>query len=106
MNSKQIFRAEQVDSYCLSIHQLSVCTRVAEPVIVDLVENEVLCPINEVLEQWLFHPQDLSRLTRASRLMQEFELTPVALALVFDLLDELQILRQQKTVRASAQTGD
>jgi hypothetical protein len=26
--------------------------------------------------------------------MHEFELTPVGLALVFDLLDELQVLRQ------------
>ena len=106
MNSKLIIRAEQVDTYCLSIHQLSVCTRVAEPVIIDLVENEVLCPINEALEQWLFHPQDLSRLTRASRLMQEFELTPVALALVFDLLDELQLLRPQKNRIVSSLTDD
>jgi len=102
MSTKLVIKAEQIDTYCLSIHQLSICTSVAEPVIIDLVENEVLSPINEALEQWLFQPQDLSRLTRASRLMHEFELSPVALALVFDLLDELQLLRQQKQVLASS----
>lgn len=95
MNTKIIFDAEQIDAYCLSITQLSVCTHVEEPVIMALVEHEVLSPVSDDSESWLFHPQDLSRLSRANRLMNEFELTPTALALVFDLLDELQKLRQR-----------
>lgn len=86
--------AENIDTYCLSIKQLSSCTQIKETLIIELVENEVLNPQYDVPERWLFHPQDLSRLTRAGRLMQVFELSPVALALVFDLLDELQSLRR------------
>ncbi len=93
MNTISIVDAEAEDSYCLSIRQLSVCTRVDESLIIELVENEVLTPQNDSLEQWMFHPRDLSRLNRAGRLMHEFELGPVALALVFDLLDEIQSLR-------------
>lgn len=94
MNSKIIIDAESADSYSLSIEQLCICTQMEEALIIELVENEVLNPQRKTSGGWLFHPQDLSRLTRAGRLMQTFELSPVALALVFDLLDELQALRR------------
>lgn len=94
MNLNPVIDAQSVDSYCLSIEQLSICTQIEQTLIIELVENEVLSPQCDDPGQWLFHPQDLSRLTRAGRLMQVFELTPVALALVFDLLDELQALRR------------
>jgi len=98
MNSIPVIDAESADSYCLSLTQLSVCTQIDEPLIVTLVENEVLEPEQDVNGGWLFHPQDLFRLSRAGRLMLEFDLSPVGLALVFDLLDELQRLRNQHTV--------
>ena len=94
MNLNPIINAESTDSYCLSIEQLSICTQIEISLIIELVENEVLSPQRDAPEQWLFHPQDLSRLTRAGRLMQAFELSPVGLALVLDLLDELQVLRR------------
>lgn len=94
MNLNPIIDAQSADSYCLSIEQLSICTQIEETLIIELVENEVLCPQCDVPGEWLFHPQDLSRLTRAGRLMQAFELSPVGLALVFDLLDELRTLRR------------
>ena len=94
MNLNPVINAESADSYCLTIEQLSLCTQIEEALIVELVANEVLSPQYDVPELWLFHPQDLSRLTRAGRLMQAFELSPVAVSLVFDLLDELQALRR------------
>jgi len=94
MNFKTVYDVELVESHCLSLSQLSTCTRVKETIIIELVESEVLRPVADEQAGFLFHLQDLSRLTRASRLMHEFELTPVGLALVFDLLDELQVLRQ------------
>ena len=94
MSTKKFYDAEQIDVHCLSLSQLSVCTRVKETIIIELVESEVLHPVSDTNSGLLFHPEDLSRLTRAYRLMHEFELTPVGLALVFDLLDELRILRQ------------
>lgn len=94
MTEKTIFEVEQVDSHCLSLTQLSACTRVRETLIVELVETEVLRPVGNESNEFLFHPEDLSRLNRASRLMEEFELTPVGLALVMELLDELRALRQ------------
>ena len=94
MNSKKIYAVEQVDAHCLSLYQLSICTQVHETIIIELVECEVLTPVKENNTGLLFHPDDLSRLSRAERLMREFELTPVGLALVFNLLDELRALRQ------------
>ena len=96
MTRKTIYELEQVEGHCLTLAQLSACTRVRETLILELVETEVLRPRSSGGEQWLFQSEDLSRLTRACRLMEEFELTPVGLALVFDLLDELKILRRQE----------
>jgi hypothetical protein len=94
MNNKKIYAAERVEAYCLSLSQLSICTQVHETIIIELVDCEVLTPVEDKNTDLLFHPEDLSRLSRAERLMREFELTPVGLALVFDLLDELRALRQ------------
>jgi len=94
MNSRKIVEVEQVDVHCLSLSQLSSCTHVDETIIIELVEGEVLCPVKDENSSWLFHPGDLSRLIKAGRLMREFELTPVGLALVLDLLDELRALRE------------
>ena len=58
------------------------------------MESEVLRPVEDETDELLFLPDELSRLARACRLMDEFELTPVGLALVFDLLDELRRLRR------------
>ena len=94
MNTKTIYEVERVDTHCLSLSQLSICTHVEETIIIELVESEVLSPLRDGQSDWLFLPEDLSRLNRAGRLMREFELSAVGLALVFDLLDELQLLRQ------------
>jgi hypothetical protein len=94
MNTKTVYEAEPVDVHRLSLSQLSICTHVNETIIIELVESEVLSPVSDKQAGLLFHPADLNRLNRAGRLMHEFELTPVGLALVFDLLDELRVLRQ------------
>ena len=94
MTEKTIFEVEQVEGHCLSLAQLSACARVRETLIVELVDIDLLSPVIDAQDQWRFQAEDLSRLTRACRLMDEFELTPVGLALVFDLLDELHRLRQ------------
>lgn len=94
MTDKTIIEVEQIEEHCLSLAQLSACARVRETLILELVETDVLSPVADDDDQWLFRAEDLSRLARACRLMDEFELTPVGLALVFDLLDELRLLRQ------------
>ena len=94
MNMKTPYEIEEVDAHCLTLSQLSHCTHMEETLIIELIESEVLCPVDDDRAGYLFHPDDLSRLSRAARLMQEFELTPVGLALVFELLDELRSYRQ------------
>jgi chaperone modulatory protein CbpM len=94
MSKNKIYEAEWVSVHCLSMQQICDCAQVEEARVIELVDSEVLCPINQTSKDWLFLPQDLTRLTKANRLMHEFDLSPLGLALVFDLLDELQALRQ------------
>ena len=68
MTMKTIYEIEEVDRYCLTLTQLSDCTRMEEPLIIELVETEVLCPVRDDRAGLLFHPDDLSRLSRAARL--------------------------------------
>ncbi len=97
MTKRVIVDLERLEGHCLSLAQLSACTRVRETLILELVDTEILRPVADPELQWLFQAEDLSRLARACRLMNEFELTPVGLALVFDLLDELRLLRPAGT---------
>ncbi len=83
-----------MDIHCLSLQQICDCSQVEPSCVIELVDNEVLTPLNDNLDEWLFHPQDLSRLTRANRLMREFDLSALGTALVLDLLDELKTLRR------------
>lgn len=96
INKKTVYEAQWVDVHCLSLQQICDCAQVEKTRVIELVDSDVLTPVNEKLDDWLFHPQDLSRLTRANRLMLEFDLSPLGLALVFELLDELHMLRQRQ----------
>ena len=96
MSPDKIFEAKRVDVHCLSLHQICISAQVEETRVLELVDSEVLNPLNDNAEHWLFHPDDLPLLSRADRLMCEFDLSPVGLALVMDLLDELHRLRHQE----------
>ena len=96
MAKNKVYEAEWISVHCLSMRQICDCAQVDQTLVIELVESEVLSPINQASQDWLFLPQDLTRLTKANRLMHEFDLSPLGLALVFELLEELQTLRQLK----------
>jgi chaperone modulatory protein CbpM len=63
--------------------------------VVALVSEGVLAPSGEGLLQWRFDGVALRRARTALRLAHDLELDAHAVALVLDLLDELEALRAQ-----------
>jgi len=84
---------EVLEDYCLSLQQLCHSATAEPEFILQLVEYEVLLPQGDQDENWQFQANDLARLRRAQRLMQDFELNLPGLALIMRLLDELAELR-------------
>ncbi len=61
----------------------------------ELVSEGVLQPIAGLADEWQFSGQALPRTRTALRLARDFELDFSAVALVMDLLDEIENLRNQ-----------
>ena len=69
------------------------CT-VREDRVVALVGEGILTPRGERPVDWRFPAQSLLRARRALRIAQDFEIELPAVALVLDLLDEIEALRR------------
>ena len=61
--------------------------------IVEVVEHGVVEPAGQTRSDWKFHSFAIVRVAKARRLGRDLDLSPSALALVLDLLDELEELR-------------
>ena len=61
--------------------------------LVALVREGVLTPVGDEPGQWRFGDTSLRRARTALRLTRDLELNPAAVALVLDLLDEIESLR-------------
>ena len=72
----------------------SLC-RVSSEEVIELVEEGVLTPQGSAMSDWYFDHLAVKRLQTAVRLQRELDVNLPGVALVLDLLDELQELRQQ-----------
>src|SRR5262249_30503945 len=61
--------------------------------IMELVEHGVIEPVGQVSTEWHFASLSLVRVAKAKRLRQDLDLNPAGVALVIDLLDEIEELR-------------
>lgn len=63
--------------------------------IIELVDEGVLEPEGETVSNWRFDAKALKRVQAARRLQQDLRINLPGAALVLDLLDEVESLRQQ-----------
>lgn len=63
--------------------------------VLQLVEHSIVVVRGTQPEQWQFAGQDLQRARRAFRLQRDFDASFSAVALMLELLDEVQDLRRQ-----------
>ncbi|MGR9053528.1 MAG: chaperone modulator CbpM [Gammaproteobacteria bacterium] len=67
--------------------------------IIELVDEGVLDPEGETLDAWRFDANALKRLQAARRLQRDLRINLPGAALVLDLLEEIEALRQQSRPR-------
>jgi chaperone modulatory protein CbpM len=88
--------AELVDAETLhNIDELCLVCNVDANWITELVEHGVIEPIGRVSADWRFTNLSIVRIAKAKRLERDLSLNPPGLAIVLDLLDEIDDLRAQ-----------
>lgn len=91
-----VVHAELVDATPLcTIDELCLACNVDADWVASLVEHGVIEPIGEVSADWRFTSLTIVRLAKAKRLERDLDLSPSGLAVVLDLLDEINNLRAQ-----------
>jgi len=75
--------------------ELSRACRVDSEQLITLVEEGVLTPIGDEPRHWRFGDSSLRRARTALRLTRDLELNAAGVALVLDLLDEIDALRSR-----------
>lgn len=63
--------------------------------IIDLVEHGVLDPAGSTTTEWRFAEISMVRVAKASRLSSDLDINPPGIAMVFDLLEEIDQLRAE-----------
>lgn len=80
-------------NYYLTLTEVSHCVRLATETVITIVDYGIVQPRGERPEEWLFEPGMLDTLHRASHLRQDLELDWAAIALALDLIEEVEVLR-------------
>jgi len=83
------------ETCCIDLVELTRLCGLENRLLVELVDEGVLQPAGSRPQEWVFSGIHVARARRAARLMRDLELTVAATALVLDLLDELELLRQR-----------
>ena len=94
--SAPVFRAELVDTATLcTVDELCLACNVDADWIAELVEEGMIEPIGQVSADWRFTSLSIVRIAKAKRLARDLNLGLPGLAVVLDLLDEIDDLRAQ-----------
>lgn len=90
-----LVEAEILDEqFSLTLRELCQHTDISAEFIMDLVAHGLLNPDGFAYSAWRFTAIDYAKIVKAKRLKQDFELNTQALALVMELLEELETLRR------------
>ncbi len=91
-----VIRAQLVDTatHC-TIDELCLACNADADWIVELVEHGVIAPIGQARSDWRFTSLAIVRTAKAKRLQRDLNLNPASLAVVLQLLDDIDDLRMQ-----------
>ncbi len=81
-----------------SLEELSHTCNVEESWIIELVEHGVIEPRGKLVSEWKFSSLSVVRLAKAKRFDHDLGLNPAGIALVLDLLNEIDRLNAHLSV--------
>jgi chaperone modulatory protein CbpM len=92
--SSLVIPSEIIDSSAMyTLEELCRCCSVETEWIVELVEHGVVEPADQTRSDWKFDGFTVVRVAKARRLGRDLDLSPSGLAVVLELLDEIDDLR-------------
>lgn len=83
------------DSVELTLKEICHTCHVSADVVLELVEAGILEPRNSEHGEWWFTGHAIERIERALNLQQDLDINLAGVALVLDLLDEIDHLRER-----------
>jgi len=86
----------------LTLEELARACGVQRGVLVEMVEEGLLEPVDRGLAPWRFHGPALQRVRAALRLQRDLELNLAGTALILDLLGEIERLERRLHCLGSA----
>lgn len=86
--------ADYSQETALSLDELCEICHISPDMIHDLIAYEIIHPKQPHREHWIFNLAELKRIQTALRLHRDLEVNLAGVALVLDLLDELETLRK------------
>lgn len=82
----------------LNVQELCQCTYISENILHELVEHSIAIPVFGVCShEWLFHVTTVSIVKKATRIHQDLAIDWAGIALVLNLLDDLDQLREENS---------
>lgn len=93
---KEAVTAEILDeTHEVTLVEVSRFCLVREERVIAMVEEGILQPLGEAPSDWRFSAASMLRARKALKLAHEFEIELPAVALVLELLDEIETLRRR-----------
>lgn len=93
MTKNIIIIADYTDETIFTVDDLCEICGIETSLLQDLIQYEILVPIENKPGEWEFDMEQLKRLRTALRLQRDLELNLAGVALVLHLLEEMEELR-------------
>jgi chaperone modulatory protein CbpM len=88
-----------------SLEELSSACKVETTWVVELVEHGIIEARGRTISEWRFSSTSVVQLAKAKRFDRDLGLNPAGIALVFDLLNQIDGLRARLNVLAAEQSS-
>jgi chaperone modulatory protein CbpM len=98
MSKKEIvIIADYSENTWHSVDQLREMFNISESLMRELIAHDIILPVGVQSAEWSFDMVQLKRLQTALRLQHDLEVNLAGVALVLELMDELETLRSRTT---------
>lgn len=82
----------------LTLDEFIEITHLSAELVDNYIQYDIIHPAGELREQWVFDLSHIKRAKRALRLQRDLEVNLAGVAIVLDLLDEIDNMRNQMEV--------
>lgn len=95
MTKEIIIIADYSEDELLTIAELSEALQISPEFVQELIELDIIHPQYNAISEFVFNSREQQRIHKARRLQKDLEMNLAGVAMVLELLDEMEKLRSQ-----------